>query len=110
MKRFQQLIADAKAGLAPWEPLPAERIPAIGGALTAADIADIVASLDDLAREKSQVPTWDGDTCDDIARTQQLFARLVVSVPPPLHSHLDAVLQGARAETREWVALARRGE
>jgi hypothetical protein len=32
MKRFQKLLADAKAG-APWEPFPEERIPAVLPAL-----------------------------------------------------------------------------
>lgn len=110
MKRFQSLIANAKAGLGPWEPLPAERIPTIARALTAADIADIIASLDDLAQEKAETPAWDGDTRDDIARTQELFARLVAAVPPALRAQVDAALANAVDETRQWVALARAGE
>jgi hypothetical protein len=109
MKRFQTLIADAKAGSAPWETLPQDRIPAIARALTAADITDIVAELDALAQEKSATPDWDGDTRDDIARAQQLFAQLITAVPVSLRATVDKELEHASGETRDWVALARGG-
>jgi hypothetical protein len=108
MKRFQQLLVQAKDGLAPWESFPQERIPVVAGALAASDIIDIIAELDRLAREKDETPAWDGDAHDDIARAQQLFAWLLASVPAPLISNVTAGLQTATRQTRDWVALALR--
>lgn len=107
MKRFQQLIVEAKAGRAAWEPLPAERIPLVARQLTASDIADVVGALDELAREKSEAPEWDGDTRDDIARAQELFARILCAVPPPLAASVAGALDRSAQETRDWVAAIR---
>ncbi len=106
MKRFQQVIAAAKTGLAPWEPLPEDRIPVVARELTASDIADVIGELDRLAVEKDETPAFDGDTLDDIARAQHLLARLLARVPAPLVSHVTAGLATATAQTRDWVALA----
>src|SRR3954468_23508880 len=95
MKRFQQLVADAKSGLSPWEPFPEERIPSVACKLDPSDIADIIAELDQLAREKSETPSWDGDTQDDIARAQHLFARLLAFVPMPLAVHVTDGVDGS---------------
>jgi hypothetical protein len=108
MKRFQQLLADAKSGLAPWEPFPEERIPAVAGKLDASDIADIIAELDQLAREKSETPSWDGDTQDDITRAQHLLARLLAFVPTPLAEYVTDSVAIATDQTRDWVTLALR--
>jgi hypothetical protein len=57
MKRFQQLIVDAKAGLTPWESLPKDRIPMVARELAASDITDIIGELDRLALEKDETPS-----------------------------------------------------
>ena len=105
MKRFQQLLADAKPG--PFEPVPDTRISAIAASLQERDIAEVAAELENLAREKAATPDWDGDTRDDIARAQHLFARLLVAVPAALQAQVTAALVNASGETLDWVKVAR---
>jgi hypothetical protein len=66
-----------------------------------------VCELDRLADEKAGTPDWDGDTRDDIARTQHLFARLLCAVPAALQPRVSAALERASRETRDWIALVR---
>jgi len=74
--------------------------------LAASDITDIIGELDRLALEKDETPIADGDTHDDIAKAQHLFARLLACVPAPLMSQVTAGLTTATTQTRDWVALA----
>jgi len=70
----------------------------------------MIDAMDEVVREKSQTPAWDGDTCDDIARAQQLFARFLAAVPANMRAAVDSRLQDAARETRDWLALAHNGQ
>ncbi|MGD9476674.1 hypothetical protein [Shinella sp. G-2] len=77
-KRFQLIIAEVLGPDAPLGGSPsASQLAVVAARLGDGDIADIRATLDDLAAEKDMVPDWDGDTQDDIARAEATLSQLL---------------------------------
>ena len=89
-KRFRSLIAEEKGDRSPWEPFPEEKISVVARRLDASDIFDILSELDILAGESAETPDWDGDTQDDIAKAEELFCRILASVPEHIRSYVEA--------------------
>ncbi|HEX6749385.1 MAG TPA: VOC family protein [Longimicrobium sp.] len=77
LSRLPDLLADAKRGLEPWEPIPRDAWPRIAAACGAAERAEIAARIAELRRELETVEAWDGDTRDDIWRTIHFFEELL---------------------------------
>jgi len=106
MWRFQKWIAEAKGDLPAWTSTPKECVPIVAARCEATDITDLLNALDELAKEKSELPQWDGDTHDDIGRAQELFARILASVPLELRTLVETGLTERSEETRTWLRLA----
>lgn len=77
MSRLERLLAEARRGLVPWEPIPRAAWPAIAAACGEAEREEIAARLAALRQEHAAVPEWDGDTQDDIWRVIELFEALL---------------------------------
>jgi hypothetical protein len=111
-KRFQILIAQEKGDRSPWDPFPEDKISMVAHRLDASDIADIFSELDILAQERNKTPDWDGDTQDDIAKAEELFCRILASVPEHLLPDVEAGQMRAegmeRANLSAYLSLALR--
>jgi len=77
MSRLRELLASAKRGLEPWEPIPRASWPAIAAACGAAEREEIAGRVAALRQELAAVEEWDGDTRDDVWRTLELFEELL---------------------------------
>lgn len=78
LKRFQTVIGEAMGpDPSPYSTPTTAQLGIAAAQLDESDIADILDTMETLSREKDTVPDWDGDTQDDIARAQQLLARLL---------------------------------
>ena len=108
MKRFQQLIVQARDGAPPWvAATPSdEKVAWIAGQLTAPDVADILEWFDGLAMAKDELPDWDGDSRDDISRAQEFGAQLIAALPGHLRPLAKEGLSSRHEQTRMWVKLA----
>lgn len=106
MKRIQQLIKDAKGELQPWEPFPESKLTLVAQQCGGSEVREIIELLDSFALELSQVPEWDGDTQDDIAAAQHLFATVLALVPPEFTPDIVAGLKSPHPHTRARVAYA----
>lgn len=106
MKRFQEWIKQARGDLPPWASLPEECIPIVAAHCELPDLADLLDELDNLAKEKTELPDWDGDSHADIGKAQELFARILAALPRELQPHLLERLKGRNQETQDWVQLA----
>jgi hypothetical protein len=99
-------VRAARAGLGPWESLPDARLAEIGRRCGGAEIAEIIAILDDLSAERAALPAWDGDSSDAIARALAMYAGILGPVPPDYLPAVAAGLASASPDTRRWLALA----
>lgn len=59
-----------------------------------------------LARERDALPEWDGDSQDDIARTQELFKSILAHVPARYIEDVATGLDSPQWGTRMYVAGA----
>jgi hypothetical protein len=100
------LLADARTGLGPWDETPAESARWIGELCRLAEIEDAIRRLDVLARERDALPTWDGDSSDDVAAAQVVLRRVLACVPRRYVAEVARGLDSAEAGTRAYVALA----
>ncbi len=99
-------VREAAAGLSPWEAIPEDRLAAIGTACGAAEIAEIIAIIDDLSAERAALPDWDGDSHADIGRAQELYVAILGHVPERCREAAAEGLNSASPDTRRWVTLA----
>jgi hypothetical protein len=106
MRRFQKWIVEARGDSLPWAATTRTSIPAIATRCESSDVSDLLDALDDLAREKAKLPDWDGDSYDDIARAQELFASIIAALPALLRTLALQGLEARDEETRSWVRLA----
>lgn len=106
MSRYKDLLRQARAGLSPWDRLTPQGLAALAAKLTADEIPDIVAALDDLAIAKSELPQWDGDSADDISDAQATHAAILQLLLADHRNAVEAALASPYEQTRMWVRLA----
>lgn len=100
------LLRDARDGLGTWDELPEDRIAWIGGLCGVAEIEHAIGWLNALSREREALPEWDGDSQDDIARTQALLHGILARVPGRYTEVVSSGLRSPEWRTRSHVALA----
>ena len=66
----------------------------------------MIAELDALSAERAEVPSWDGDTADDICKAQELYAKILGMLGYDLVPDIAAGLQSQWPATRQWVVIA----
>lgn len=103
---LDMLMRDARHDLSPLTPMPEDRGQWIGELCGVAEIEAAIARLDTLSRERDELPDWDGDSRDDIARTQELFQRILAHVPARYIEDVAAGLESPQWGTRVYVAGA----
>ena len=106
---LDMLVRDARHDLSPLTPMPEDRGQWIGELCGVAEIEAVIAKLDELSRERDGLPDWDGDSRDDIARTQELFKRILAHVPARYIEDVAAGLESPQWGTRVYVAGALAG-
>ncbi|MFN7056695.1 hypothetical protein [Hyphomonas sp.] len=104
------LVNAIRDGLSPYDEGDPAGFDRAAQACGVAEIRELIRRLDILAREKATVPDWDGDTMDDIARFQSLYASLLARVHPRYRDDVEAGLQSPEEETHRWVRLALDGQ
>ena len=97
-KRFQAILAEELDG--PYSVPSDAEVARIVTRFDAADVTDMLDELAVLSEERNTIEEWDGDTLDDIARAQHLFARLLAAMP----AHRSAI--AARVEAADPVTSA----
>ena len=103
---LDMLVRDARHDLSPLTPMPEDRGQWIGELCGVAEIEAAITRLDELSRERDGLPDWDGDSRDDIARTQELFKRILAHVPARYIEDVAAGLESPQLGTRVYVAGA----
>lgn len=78
MSKLQDILLEAKRGLAPWQKIPESQWPQIASRCREAELAEIDDRLSRLEHELATVEDWDGDTRDDIYSTISMFRALSV--------------------------------
>ena len=106
---LDMLMRDARHDLSPLTPMPEDRGQWIGELCGVAEIEAAIERLDALSRERDELPDWDGDSRDDIARTQELFQRILAHVPARYIEDVAAGLESPQWGTRVYVAGALAG-
>lgn len=101
------LMQKAHDGLAPYSTVPPERIPVAAAGCGMFEVIELLEDLKHLSAEKEKLPAWDGDTHDDCARAQILFARILVRTAPRYRPEIDRALTEADEETCRWINFAR---
>lgn len=99
-------LRDAAAGLSPWDTIPPDRLAAIGRRCGPAEIAQIIAAIDDFSAERAALPGWDGDSHADIGRAQETYMAILSHVREHYRDAAAAGLKSASPDTRRWVTLA----
>lgn len=107
-RRFQRVLLDTLPQRQPWEKPTAEQLTIVAAMLGESDVFDIIAELDAMSLEKAEVPDWDGDTQDDIARAQETLAALLAQMAPRYREMIVARLHQAEPLTRQYLELALR--
>lgn len=100
------LSAHAHKDLSPLDSPGEDRLQAMAKECRLLEIRDILGQLDRLAQERAATASWDGDTQDDIARTQKFYAMVLARVAPHYRGDIAAGLASQEDETRRWVQLA----
>ena len=106
LSHLRQLLIAARDGLSPWEATPAERLSDVARQCGAAEVAEGIEEIAALARERAEVPDWDGDAQADIGRAQETFATILGQVDGALLPEIAKGLGHPDADTRRWVVLA----
>jgi len=104
------IVANALHGLSPYDRPDDDCVAHAAASCGLLEIAEILTRLDTLARERAALPDWDGDTQDDIAHTQQFYARLLAQIDPRYRGEIEKGLTSGEEETRRWVRLALDGQ
>lgn len=79
MQRFRKLLNEVRGDATPFARPDNVALAGVGSRLAASDVIEILDELDRLARERDALPQWDGDTSDEIARWQEILARLLAA-------------------------------
>ena len=106
MKRFQQLIRDVAPDRGPYHAFPDSAAAEVARQCSPADIAEIIAEIENLSAEKNALPDWDGDAQDMVARAQELLAGILAAAPARL---LPAITKGLMSQdelARQYVGIA----
>jgi len=103
------LVENSRVDLDTWDETPKERIRWIAERCGIAEIEAAIKRLDALARQRADLPEWDGDTQDDIAAAQSLFKSILSCVPARYIADVAAGLRSSEEFTRAYVALALAG-
>jgi hypothetical protein len=106
VKRFQELIRAAAPAREPFDAFPEAAAAKVAAQCDAADIADIVFELERLSAEKSDLPDWDGDSQDIVARHQELLAAILAAVPERLMPYVRRGLSSRDELARRYLELA----
>lgn len=110
ISNLKMLVRDARHGLGHWDDLPIDRLAAIGEKCGVAEIEAAIVWLDELSRERDALPTWDGDSQDDIARAQEMLHRILANVPGRYIEIVASGLQSLEWHTRGlWRQAAAEG-
>lgn len=111
MKRFQQLIKQARGDVPAWAiaPLADAQLHAVARLLDENDVTEVLDWLDYLAAEKANLPEWDGDSAVDIADAQHELARLLTAAPAAQQALTDDALATRSDDTRQWLKIAMGG-
>jgi hypothetical protein len=109
---FDLMMEEVRRGLDIAEPTPLAAAAELAPRCGVAEIRDILARLEGLSWEKAELPAWDGDAQDDVARTQLFYAEILAQVRDRYGPEVRRGLDTTQAETRRWVelALAKRGD
>ena len=103
---IRRLLIAARAGLSPWDATPAERLSEVARQCGAAEVAEAIEEIAALARERAELPGWDGDAQADIGKAQETYATILGAVDGALLPEIARGLGHADAETRRWIVLA----
>lgn len=68
------------------------------------EVTDIIAKLDELYLEKEKIEDWDGDSMDDVWRSQRDFSALLERLTSKYAKLIAKGLSSEYPETRFWVA------
>ena len=109
---LESIVQRSMMGSHPWAPYSEEHARHIAQACGVAEIARVIERLDGLAQEKAQLPQWDSDTHEDLAKAQRLFAQILRALPADYIQDIASGLNSVQSGTRVYVAiaLARHGE
>jgi len=77
MSELQRILVAETEGLAPGQPIPKVRWPAIAALCGPAEVAEMHERVARLRTELAAVEEWDGDTRDDIHIAIQFFRQLI---------------------------------
>jgi len=102
----RRLLIAARNGLSPWEVTPAAKLTDVARQCGPAEVAEAIAEIDALARERAGTPEWDGDAQADIGRAQETYMRILGQVDDALLPEIARGLGSTEPETRRWVTLA----
>jgi len=80
MRKLQTLIAAESRDFSPYSKLPSTAISRIAQQCRRDEIADAYILIKELEAELARIPTWDGDTQDDILRSLELFKAILDKV------------------------------
>lgn len=89
-RRFEDLLIAERAGAGPYERATDSALSNVARQLKAEDIAEIIARLEELTRERHALPEWDGDSSDIIASYQEELTRLLAATSGPARAALLA--------------------
>jgi hypothetical protein len=103
MQRFRRLIAEHRKGASPWASPSGATIDAIAAGLEASDVGDIIDALDQLTQEKFALPAWDGDSQDDVAHAQELYANILSRLAVVHGAAIAARLDGVEPLTARYL-------
>lgn len=103
------LVENSRVDLDSWDETPEDRIRWIAERCGIAEIEAAIKRLDALARQRADLPEWDGDTQDDIAAAQSLFKGILSCVPARYIADVAAGLRSPEEFNRAYVALALAG-
>ncbi|MBX3583731.1 MAG: hypothetical protein KF810_17735 [Rhizobiaceae bacterium] len=106
-KRFEDLLGAETAGLGPYGRPSDSALRNVARQLAPEDVADIVAKLEELTRERHALPAWDGDSSDDIAEYQERLTGLLARTSGSARAALMAWDGSADDLTRSYVEIAR---
>ncbi|KRA47806.1 hypothetical protein [Devosia sp. Root635] len=103
--RFRRIIAEINRD-SPWTSPTEAQLDLVAMRLDAADVSDIVDALDELSREKDALADWDGDSQDDIARAQSLFAAILARMAARHRASIETRMAGCEHLTRRYLEIA----
>ena len=77
MSKLQEILVEAKKGLNPWDSIPESAWKGIAAQCKDAEVEELKERILALEKELQEVPSWDGDTQDDIYKVKSFFNNLI---------------------------------